>query len=774
MPLFGCLVILLTIPFALWPAPAAPDEFARTVRPVLAQNCSPCHNSNNAKGPADFLKAQTAKDVESRRGLWRNVAVQLRNRTMPPMASKLTEQDRLFVSTWIDQDLRRTACSGEEYAGSVTIRRLNRRDYRNTVRDLLGVDLDVSEFFPEDGSGGEGFDTNGETLYLQPLLMERYLQAAQQILDRTIITPPLSKSFSGSEMQPALPGTESAIVNGTRRLVPLGEEVSGEVSVYAEGTYSFTVSIERPRQAAIPVAIKVDGQDTGILTFPKYDSQGATTQGKTVRLSRGVHRIGIQARQSPITIIHVELAQKPPEPTAEKRALHYRLFGLESGQTPLEPRKAAEHLLAGIVRKAYRRPVEQADINPYLKLYDRAAERGDPYEERVKLALQALLVSPKFLFRIEESSPKPGIHPLRDHEIATRLSYFLWSTMPDEQLSRLADEGRLKDPKILSAQLDRMLDDPRSRVFTETFIGQWLGTKDVGGRVVPALNDLQDFYTPEIAADLRQEPVLFFHHMLTGNRPLLDLLDADYTFLTERLVKFYQLEGRVKVAGPDFQRVQWPDNRRGGVFGLGSVLAMTSHFKQTSPVLRGAWVLETLLGTTVPPPPPDVPPLEASAKKSEKLTVREKLERHRADAACATCHKLIDPIGFGLENFDWMGRWRDTDNGHPVDASAVMPSGEKFDGPVELRKIMLARKDEFLQNLTGKVLGYALGRSLQDGDQCTVQRIVQTLEKDHYGARTLLREVVLSVPFRNSQRLEGVAEPARLPAPRRPRIQMEK
>jgi cytochrome c553 len=751
---------MLALAPGLRPQANATDEFARAIRPVLAQNCVPCHSSANAKGPANFLTAQSAKDVESRRGLFRNVAAQLRNRTMPPVASKLTEQDRLLVASWIDQDLRKTACSGQEFAGTVTTRRLNRREYRNTIRDLLGVDLDVSELFPEDGTGGEGFDTDGEVMYVAPLLMERYLQAAQQILEHVIITPPLSKGFNGAEMKPVGAEAKSSVVNTTRRQVPLGEEAGAEVSTYAEGAYGITLSIERPRVAPIPVVIRVDGKDAGSVTFPRYEGPGSTTLGRTVRLSRGPHSVSVLAKQAAITIIHVEIAEKHEEPAAEKKALHYRLFGMEPGQMALEPRKAARQLLGRAMRQAFRRPVQQTEIDTYMKLYDRAAERGDPYEERVKLAFKAVLVSPKFLFRMEEANAKPGIHPLRDHELAARLSYFLWSTMPDVELSRLADDGKLQDPKVLTAQVNRMLDDPRSRVFAETFIGQWLGTKDVGFRVVPALNNLQDFYTPDVAADLRQEPVMMFQYMLNENRPLIDLLDASYSFLTDRLVKFYQLEGQVKGVGSDFQRVQWPDARRGGVFGLGAVLAMTSHPKETSPVLRGAWVLENILGATPPPPPPDVPPLDASAKAGEKVTVREKLERHRANPACATCHNLIDPIGFGLENFDEMGRWRDRENGHPVDASATMASGEKLNGPVELRRVMVNHKDDFLRTVTGKVLGYAVGRSLQDGDQCTVQRIAQALEKDRYGARTLIREVVLSVPFRNAQPPSGTLMPA--------------
>jgi len=298
---------------------------------------------------------------------------------------------------------------------------------------------------------------------------------------------------------------------------------------------------------------------------------------------------------------------------------------------------------------------------------------------------------------------------------------------------------------------DRMLDDPRSRAFVSTFVGQWLGTQDVGGRVVPLLTELQSYYTPDTAADLRTEPVLLFDHILGENRSLLELLTADYTFLTERLAKFYQIEDKVDVHGNDFRLVKWPDNRRAGITGMGSVLAMTSHYEQSSPVLRGAWILETILGTPVPPPPPNVPPLDPD-KKLKDLTVRQKVEQHRANPTCAACHKLMDPMGFALENFDWMGRWREKEkNGQALDVSGELPSGEKFNGPVELRQALLNRKDDFLRHLTGKLLGYALGRSLQDGDSCTIQHMVDNLARDNYRARTLLRDIVLSVPFRNTQ-----------------------
>jgi hypothetical protein len=280
---------------------------------------------------------------------------------------------------------------------------------------------------------------------------------------------------------------------------------------------------------------------------------------------------------------------------------------------------------------------------------------------------------------------------------------------------------------------------------------------------------VQHYYTPEVAADLREEPVLLFHHILEDNRSLLELLTADYTFLTERLADFYQVRGSIKgLNGSGFQKVAWLDNRRAGILGMAAVLAQGSHIQQSSPVLRGAWVLENLLGTHVPAPPPDVPPLETAAKDQRGLTMREKLVKHREDPACASCHNLMDPIGFGLENFDWLGRWREQEAGKPIDASGTLPSGERFNGPVELRAVLLTRQDEFVRTLVGKVLGYALGRGLEDGDHCTIQKLTESLQKDNYRARTLIREIVLSIPFRNGQGGLGPAEVKS--APRREKL----
>ncbi len=740
----------LSLILAVYSASAA-EDFARDIKPVLEKNCLACHNPANPKSRVDFLKAKTESDLESKRLLWRDVATQLRNRTMPPMASKLSEKDRLGIATWIDDRLRLTACSTGEIAAAIPPRRLNRREYHQTIRDLLGLDFNVADIFPADESGGNGFDTNGETLYLPPMLLERYMEAAQKILDRVIVTLPMTKTFPSAEMNPPKPGLKPG------RSLAAGEQLTAEFPIFVDGSYNLKVSIERPKEVPVTVQVKVDQAQGSTLSYARDSNGGPTTRTHVATLTRGVHSISAIAGGLPVDFYSLTVEQRGEPVSAEKRALHFRLFGLEAGEAPVDTTLGTRRLLESFLRRAYRRPIAVSDTNPFFAIYKRAFERGDPYEEAVKMALKAVLVSPRFLFRVEDVQPELTPKAIGQFDFASRLSYFLWSSSPDEELLRLAEQGRLQDPAVIHAQVDRMIDNPRSRSLAKSFIGQWLGTQEVGGRVVPLLTELQHYYTPEVAADLREEPVLLFHHLFSSGRSLLELLNANYSFLTARLAKFYQVEDRLKTPlGDQFTRVEWPDDRRAGVLGMASVLAMNSHYKQASPVLRGAWVLDTILGTPVPPPPPDVPPLETAAKSEKGLTMRQIVQRHRADAACASCHNLMDPIGLGLENFDWMGRWRDTESsGSPVDNTGTLPSGETFAGAVGLRKVLLERKEEFLRHVSGKLLGYALGRSMQDSDQCTVQHIVDMLGKENYSSRTLIHEIALSSPFRNTQALAG-------------------
>ncbi|MEZ5391751.1 MAG: DUF1587 domain-containing protein [Bryobacterales bacterium] len=389
------LIVGFVVAGALYAAPK--EEFAESIRPALEEHCAACHDPKNPNNHVGFLKAQSAADVAGERKLWHNVASQLRNRTMPPAASKLSEEDRFRISTWIEQELRDTACSLGDYAGAVTLRRLNRREYRNTIRDLLGVDLAVEEVFPADGSGGEGFDTNAETLYLPPLLMERYMEAAQQILDRTIVSPPLQRLYGAREMLPGRQPEKDKPV----RMQP-GEEAAAQVPVYVDDDYEVKVTLERSAEHALSATLMLDGIEVSTLAFPRDPNKGVTTRSASVHLARGVHTVAVVAGEQPPVELHsLEIVQAAQEVSAEKRAVHYRLFGIDPGEPQLQPRKAARVLLERFVPKAFRRPVSDDEIERYMKLYDRGAERGDPYVESVKLALKGVLVSPDFLFRVE-------------------------------------------------------------------------------------------------------------------------------------------------------------------------------------------------------------------------------------------------------------------------------------------------------------------------------------------------------------------------------------
>jgi cytochrome c553 len=740
----------------LWTVAAAlasAQDFSSHVKPVLVANCAPCHNPANPKNRLNFLAANDARDIETRRNLWRNVATQLRNRTMPPGNHKLAEGERLSIANWIETRLRESACTGAGYAGFVAPRRLNRREYRNTVRDLLGLELPITDMFPADESGGAGFDTNGDTLYIPPMMLERYMEAAKSIADRVIVSPPLTRVMLSHELSPVTPPPPPKQLKPTRVLQP-GEEVSAKATAFAEGAYNLRVSVGGPPVMPFTLEVLSDGAVVGKMNFPRDAFGGATARVVVAEWGRGEHEVTIRNGTEKVDFYSLTIEQKVAPPTADKRALHYRLLGVEPGETPVQPREAAKEILGRLLPKAYRRPVEQGEVERMLTLFDRSAKRGEPFEESMKYALRAVFVSPRFLFHVADPEPKPGIQPLDGYALASRLSYFLWSTMPDETLWQLASQGRLNDAAVLRQQVERMLNDSRSRAFANAFTGQWLGTQEIGGRAVPLLTELQHFYTPEVAADLREQPALLFHSMLREGASLLDLLDGDYTFMTQRLARYYQIENQIAPLPPQgFHRVQWPDKRRGGVLGLASVLAMSSHYKQASPVLRGAWILDTLLGTPVPPPPPDVPTLEEAAKAAgKKLTVREMLRMHRESTACAACHNLMDPYGLALENFDWMGRWRDSeDDGSKVDATARFASGESVDGAAALRQHLLAKKDDFLRHFTTKTLGFALGRAIQDGDQCTIEALMKKAAVENYSARALVREVVLSVPFRNSQ-----------------------
>jgi hypothetical protein len=386
-------------------------------------------------------------------------------------------------------------------------------------------------------------------------------------------------------------------------------------------------------------------------------------------------------------------------------------------------------------------------VERYLNLFRTQQKRGERFDQSILFALRGVLVSPNFLFRLEDGNPEPNPRLLDDYALASRLSYFLWGTMPDQVLFDLAAQGKLRDDTIVTEQIARMLKDQRARDFSERFIDQWLNTRELGRDIKPDQTLFPAYYDAEIQSAIRYEPILFFQEILSQNLPVLNLLDSNFTILTNKLSNFYGLGLKGLTQQP--KRAELPENsHRGGILNMAAVLAVSSYPQRTSPVLRGKWILETILGMPPPPPPPNTPDLKEDHGSGAPRTFRERLEEHRRDPACASCHNRMDPLGFALENYDVLGRWRTEDNGKPIDNRGELPDGTKIDGPEHLKKVLLDRKSDFLRQLTSKLMGYALGRGLRPADSCTVDQIVSQLEGQEYRSHALIRAIVLSVPFR--------------------------
>jgi hypothetical protein len=409
--------------------------------------------------------------------------------------------------------------------------------------------------------------------------------------------------------------------------------------------------------------------------------------------------------------------------------------------------ETATKVLAGFLPRAFRRPALPGEVDRYLGFFRSAQKRGENFDHSILFAMDAVLVSPNFLFRIEEPNPGPDPRLVDDYALASRLSYFLWGSMPDSTLFDLAANGKLHDPEVLKTQVGRMLSDIKLRDLAERFVEQWLSTRELGRDIKPDQKLFPEYYDAEIQSAIRYEPVLFFQEILSKNLSLLNLIDSKFSVMPSKLARFYGL--RINGLTQQPKHADLPeDSHRGGILSMAAVLAVSSYPQRTSPVLRGKWVLENILGTPPPAPPPNVPALKENDPGAAPQTLRERLEQHRANAVCATCHDRIDPLGFALENYDVLGRWRTSDAGKPIDSAGQLPDGTKISGPEDLKKVLLERKDGFIRFFTSKMLGYALGRGLTPGDSCTVDQIVSKLASEDYSSQTLIREIVLSVPFR--------------------------
>jgi len=738
------------------------DDFDAAVRPVLTGTCAQCHNSRLLSGSLNVEEILSAESLVQRRDVWEKVLRRLRAGDMPPAGSPRPPKPQLEAMTgYIERAFERADASIPQDPGRITARRLNRNEYTNTIRDLLGVRFRAEKYFPADDSG-DGFDNIGDVLTVSPLLTERYLSASERIARWAISTEIPSKPIEVDYR------TRDRKIRRVDR-----STIEAEHRIDFAGDYTVRIGLpgERPRvngQDAAPVTLgvwmngvliaskTVETKPSGLVYFDPYSEEELR-----VSLPEGDHvfRAGFVddafVRTLPAADSYDRRKNKFLDsivfvgPFASTAAKESRTKILTCN--PASGRRCAAQIVTGLANRAYRRPATRREIDALMRFVD-LGSRGRTAEQGIQLAIQAMLMSPSFLFRIE-ADPDPrdpkAVHDVSPFELASRLSYFLWSSMPDAELMALAVSGRLGDPQVLGTQVIRMLADPRASAFADNFAGQWLETRNLD--VVKPDPDTFKEWDADLRDSMRRETTMFFEHVLRENRPLRDFLTADYTFLNERLATHYGISG---VRGPEMRRVSLQTDRRGGVLSQGAVLTVSSYPTRTSAVIRGKYVLQNILGTPPEPPPGDIPPLEDAAGSGR--SVREQLEWHRRNPACAACHRNMDPLGFGLENYDAIGRWRDREGAFPVDARGTLPDGQTFQTPGEMRALLASQLPQFSRTLTEKMMTYALGRGLKPFDRRAVDSIQRAVAADGYRLQTLVQQVVLSVPFR-SRRGEDVS-----------------
>ncbi len=735
--------LISTFAFASLAFAADIPSFEQTVEPFIAKNCVTCHNSKTKSGELDLQIYHDSASFVQGRDTWERVVQKVRSGEMPPKGlPRPAVADVKQITGWIESEFDRIDRSAKPDPGRVTAHRLNRVEYNNTVRDLIGVNFHPADDFPADDAG-YGFDNIGDVLSLSPVLMEKYLKAAEKIVKAAIVvgwTPmkPTREKFSAESG-----AQKKAEKDPLPKRDPAALHIIHQFPV--EGEYEIRASLagKRPTEP-MKATLWIDGKvrKTYDLVFTQDQQRAFELR---VPLTAGLHRIGgiVTAVQPGVVLDNIEVRGpynqlQPPLPASHTRII---FCGHQPGQHNAE---CARKIVTEMARKAYRRPATEREVDNLLKFVAMAQKEGDPLEQGIRVALEAMLVSPNFLFRIErdQNPADPGfMHPVGEFELASRLSYFLWSSMPDDQLLRLAEAKTLRDPGVLHAQVKRMLADPKSKALVENFGGQWLQLRNLDS-VKPDPDKFPEFDL-ELRDAMKRETQMFFETIVQEDRSILDFIDAKFTFLNERLAQHYGIAG---VEGPEMRRVALKGDRRSGVLTQASVLTVSSYPTRTSPVVRGKWVLENILNTPPPPPPPGVPNLNEEAVGST-ASLRKQLEQHRANSMCASCHSKMDPLGFGLENYDAIGKWRTMDGKFPIDSSGVLPNGKSFQGSAGLKGILRAGKDEFTDCVTEKMLTYALGRGLERYDKPAVKSISKKVADGSYRFSRLILEIVDSMPF---------------------------
>ncbi len=867
------------VPLAAPAAPAPSDDaaveaqFNQQLRPFLAQNCFVCHGAERQKGDLNLTKFDKFSSLSENREAWKLILQRVEAGEMPPTElpakdippgglPKPTPEERQAAVQWIRGEFARHDDAIQPLAGRVTARRLNRVEYNNTIQDLLGIKLWPADDFPQDDAS-HGFDNIADSLTLSPLLMEKYMTAAERAARTAVFGPELLPPATAKLEQ-----LERDVLNRTE--VPKEYDVTGlntDRALHAmhrfpvDGEYLFRVVARgfRPLgsnplelglwlDGKLVTELKVDPKEDGpSLLGGRQDLFGKPQEfrmfvtagdhwvaASVLRMFEGLPPIYngpnpsnrnpppppppeapapvVAEAQAPATPDNAPAQPAPPSPrdAATPPAVAPQLAaadappappagaggrrggrggrgggGRGNGLAPIDtqigidyvdivgpyqqaqgpsaesvaklfPREnfdrnapgAAAEVLAPFLHRAFRRPVTPAEVAKYVGLYDMVRKSGDSFEEGMAVAIQAALVSPDFLYRIERDPPAQEVEaPISDHELASRLSYFLWSSMPDAELLAAADRGTLHQPDVLEKQVRRMLQSPKSVALAKNFAGQWLQTRKLES-VTPDFVMFPDF-DAYLRMSMLQETEMFFDNIVREDRSITEFLDANYSFLNERLAGFYGVPG---VKGTDFRKVELTGTQRGGIITQASVLTVSSYATRTSPVLRGKWILDNILNAPPPPPPDNVPALAETIKGNPDASLREQLALHRTNPTCAGCHSRMDPLGVGLENFNAIGAWRTMDGQQPIDASGKLPDGRTFSGPAELRAILDADRQAFAACLAEKMLIYALGRGLEAPDRPALRDLASRLEKDDYRFSALVMEIVNSLPFQKRTR----------------------
>lgn len=766
------------------PAATAPGSAERA---LVDRYCVGCHSDKLRTAELSLEKLDLSNPV-SHAETWEKVIRKLRTGSMPPQGMPRPDAAAVDkLATYLETSLDKAAVA-KANPGRATLHRLNRSEYQNSVRDLLNLEIDAAQLLPPDDES-YGFDNNADVLGVSPVLLEQYINASAKVARLAVGDPTIGPVATTYKTRPDL--SQLNRMEG----MPLGTR-GGLVAAHnfpLDGEYTFrlvlarnTVDVIRGLEEVSEVEILIDNarvfitkiggkEDTDQVTVNPNKMMELMAQRLTARVpvTAGPHKVAatfIKRNGAQEDYILQPFLRSTLDPVNEAGLPHlealviagpYNVTGVS--QTPSRSKifsctpkqasedvKCAREIFGKLARSAYRRPVTDRDLEPLLSFYQASRNRGGNFDQGIESGIRMLLSDPQFIYRFE---PEPATvqvgstYRISDVELASRLSYFLWSSLPDETLLTLASQNKLHENATLEQQVRRMLADPKANALVDNFASQWLFLRNIKN----TFPDPQEFpnFDDNLRQDLRTETTMFIGSIFREDRPVQELLDANYTFVNERVARHYGIEG---VYGPRFRRVAVTDENRRGLLGHASILSVTSHTTRTSPVLRGKWILSNLLGTPPPPPPPNVPALTENTAGVAPKSVRERMELHRANPACAVCHKIMDPLGFALENFDATGRWRSVDAGEKIDTAGVLLDGTKVNGPVELRKALLAKPSVFATTFSEKLMTYALGRGLDNNDMPALRSIVRDAGKNEYKFSSVVLGIVKSVPFQMKQK----------------------